>query len=126
MARNIKTFHQIISKGEDTKNNHYKENTTCLYPRYRPQNKSRKNQVKIINFKLNLNKRHKRDTFNNFANTKSDINKTFRTLNHPYPMKIAIIKRNLRKSSTTSNHKSSTTKETYQIKNLGVSSNFQR
>jgi hypothetical protein len=31
-------------------------------------------------------------------------------------MKIALIKENLRKSSTTSNQKSSTTKETYQIK----------
>ncbi len=29
------------------------------------------------------------------------------------------------KNSTTSNHKSSTTKETYQIKDLGVSSTFQ-
>jgi len=61
------------------------------------------------------------------TSTKQNVkpNKTFKTLNHPYTMKIALIKRNLRKNSTTSNHKSSTTKETYQIKDLGVSSNFQ-
>ena len=83
-------------------------------------------KAELLKSQIKLKQTTKRNTFNNFANTKSDINKTFRTLNHPYPMKIAIIKRNLRKSSTTSNHKSSTTKETYQIKNLGVSSNFQR
>jgi hypothetical protein len=40
-------------------------------------------------------------------------------------MKIAIIKENLKeKNSTTPNHKSSTTEESYQIKNPGASSKF--
>jgi hypothetical protein len=59
--------------------------------------------------------------------TKQNVtpNKTFRTLNHPYTMKIALIKKkSQKKNSTTPNHKSSTTEESYQIKNPGASSNF--
>ncbi len=37
-------------------------------------------------------------------------------LNHPYLMKIAHTKRKSQKNSNTSNHNSSTTKETYRIK----------
>ena len=116
MARNMKTFHQIINKGEDTKNNHNTRNTTRLYTRNRPQNKFKKNQSRIIkNFKLNLNKNGTSAIHQHLqANTTSK--QTFYDANHPYPMKIALIKENLRKSSTTSNHKSSITKETYQIK----------
>jgi hypothetical protein len=105
---------------------HYKENTTRLYPTNRPQNKFKKNQGIIIKISSYLNKTAYAQNITTFDKTKCNTEqKAFRTLNHPYTMKIALIKRNLRKNSTTSNHKSSTTKETYQIKDLGVSSNFQ-
>jgi len=123
----MKTFHQIIIRSKATNE---KTDTRRILPVYTqeidPKINPERIKAELLKFQIKLKQTTKRNTFNNFANTKSDINKTFRTLNHPYPMKIAIIKRNLRKSSTTSNHKSSTTKETYQIRNLGVSSNFQR
>jgi hypothetical protein len=123
----MKTFHQIIIRSKATNE---KTDTKRILPVYTqeidPKINPERIKAELLKFQIKLKQTTKRNTFNNFANTKSDINKTFRTLNHPYPMKIAIIKRNLRKSSTTSNHKSSTTKETYQIKNLEVSSDFQR
>jgi Trk K+ transport system NAD-binding subunit len=122
----MKTFHQIIIRSKATNE---KTDTKRILPVYTqeidPKINPERIKAELLKSQIKLKQTTKRNTFNNFANTKSNINKTFRTLNHPYPMKIAIIKRNLRKSSTTSNHKSSTTKETYQIKNLGVSSNFQ-
>ena len=123
----MKTFHQIIIRSKATNE---KTDTRRILPVYTqeidPKINPERIKAELLKFQIKLKQTTKRNTFDNFANTKSNINKTFKTLNHPYPMKIAIIKRNLRKSSTTSNHKSSTTKETYQIKNLGVSSNFQR
>jgi hypothetical protein len=116
MARNMKTFYQPDSKQPKRimqKQPRYKENTTRLYPTNRPQNKFKKYQGIIIKISSYLNKTAKAQNITTFDKTKCIPNKTFRTLNHPYTMKIALIKRNLRKNSTTPNHKSSTTKETY-------------
>ncbi len=98
------------------KNNH---NTRIILPVYTqeidPKINSKKIKAELLKFQIEL-KQNSRSAKHQHLQANTTSKQTFYDANHPYPMKIAVIKENLRKRSTTSNQKSSTTKETYQIK----------
>ena len=116
----MQIFHQLrqqATKANVSRNNNNMKKLLPVYtqeidPNLNPQ----RTKSKLLKFQINSSERHKRNTSHTSLQNNGLINKIFTTLNHPYTMKIALIKRNLRKNSTIPNHKSSTTKETYQAK----------
>ena len=98
------------------KNNH---NTRKILPVYTqeidPKINSKRIKAELLKFQIEL-KQDSRSANHQHLQANMTSKQTFYDANHPYLMKVALIKENRRKSSTTSNHKSSITKKTYQIK----------
>jgi hypothetical protein len=101
----MKTVHQIlISKATNEKQK--PEKTLPVYtqeidPNINPQ----RTKSKLLKFQINSSEQHKRNTSHTSQQNNGLITKIFTMLHHPYPMKIALIKRNFRKNSTSSNLK---------------------
>ncbi len=71
----------------------HKKITTHLYLKNGPQPKNpQRAKSKLLTFQINSSKQHKRNTSHTSLQNNGLINKISTTLNHPYPMKIALIK----------------------------------
>ena len=101
--------YENISSNNNQQKQQMKTDTRKTLPVYTqeidPNINPQRTKSKLLKFQINSSERHKRNTSHTSLQNNGLINKIFTTLNHPYPMKIAIIKRKSQENSNpTSNH----------------------
>ncbi len=92
----MQIFHQLrkqATRKNDARNNNNIKKTLPVYtqeidPNINPQ----RTKSKLLKFQINSSKQLRRNTSHTSQQNNGLINKIFTTLNHPYPMKIALIK----------------------------------
>jgi hypothetical protein len=99
---------------------HHKENTTSLHPEKENPDKSRTIKSNYCNFQTNLNETASAQNIEELYKNANLTN--FRKLNHPYTMRIALMKKNQKEQHYSK--KKSSAKRTYQIKSAILVPNF--
>jgi hypothetical protein len=125
MARNIKTFHQIISKSEDTKTTTTRKILPVYTQEINPKINSKRIKAELLKFQIEL-KQNGISAIHQHLQANTTSKQTFVTLYHPYPMKIALIKENPTKNQHHLNSLIINNRGILSNQNPGVSSNFRR